>query len=52
MDRKLYGDSPPAGTVDQLPSVGDPEVTIDSQNNDHHYVYDTDAALEARDVLG
>lgn len=48
MDRKLYGSDLPAGTVDQLPSAGDPEVLVDSQNNDRHFEYDTDARV--RDI--
>lgn len=48
MDRKLYGDEPAQSPASILPSVGDPEVEVDSQNNDYFYNYDTDAAAEGR----
>lgn len=42
MERKLYGDAPGENPASLAPAAGDPEVGIDSQNNDCYYNYDTD----------
>lgn len=54
MERKLYGSQPDDGRSfsSLLPSAGDPEFSVDSQNNDETYCYDTDLATSTRDRPG
>ena len=51
MGRKLYGSQPDDGRsfTSILPTAGDPEFEVDSQNNDHNYRYDTDVREEQRE---